>query len=29
VAVLMELTFLGGREKLAEHGESVHGVLKF
>jgi adenine phosphoribosyltransferase len=29
ITVLIELTFLGGRDKLARHGESVHGVLKF
>lgn len=29
VAVLMELTFLGGRAKLAEHGAGVHSVLKY
>lgn len=29
VTVLMELTFLGGRDKLAEHGAGVHSVLKY
>ncbi len=29
VAVLMELTFLKGRDKLGEHGGVVHSVLKF
>jgi adenine phosphoribosyltransferase len=29
IAVLIELTFLGGRAKLGKHGDSVHGVVKF
>lgn len=29
IAVLIELTFLGGRAKLGGHAESVHGVVKF
>ncbi len=29
IAVLIELTFLGGRAKLGKHGEGVHGVVKF
>lgn len=29
VAVLMELTFLKGRDKLGAHGDVVHSVLKF
>jgi len=27
--VLMELEFLKGRDRLGEHGSSVHSVLKF
>ena len=29
IAVLIELGFLGGRKKLAGHGEGVHAVLKY
>jgi len=29
VTVLMELEFLKGRDRLGEHGSSVHSVLKF
>ena len=29
IAVLIELDFLNGRQKLGPHGESVHAVLKY
>lgn len=29
ITVLIELTFLGGRDKLGAHGAGVHGVLKY
>lgn len=29
ITVLMELTFLHGRDRLGKHGENVHAVLKF